>query len=188
MEKKDTSWATISSTPLIFLYFFIFFIFFRVFYVFFHIFSYFLYFSYFFIFFHIFHIFSLKIRGCTDIFSSWLPQFPSQSMRVFFAAWIVFHYFPQRGHTFYIFLLYLCFLYSRLYSVFVQFSPFHERLLLTIIRCQQFSTYRVTYTFKVNSKNLISISGILLNIYKIKKKKQQKNILIAFFMILVLLF
>jgi len=67
----------------IFSYFSYFFVFFRIFFVFFHIFPYFSIFfvffhifnifSYFFIFFIFFHIFSLKIRGCTDIFSSWLP-------------------------------------------------------------------------------------------------------------------
>jgi hypothetical protein len=67
----------------IFYIFSYFFVFFSYFFIFFRIFPYFLYFFIFFIFFHIFsyfsyffiffHIFSLKIRGCTDIFSSWLP-------------------------------------------------------------------------------------------------------------------
>jgi hypothetical protein len=60
----------------IFSYFYCFSIFFHIFpyfsyfFVFLRIFS---YFFIFFIFFHIFYIFSLKIRGFTDIFSSWLP-------------------------------------------------------------------------------------------------------------------
>jgi hypothetical protein len=63
--------------PLIFSHIFIIFLYFFIFFHIFHIFSYFLrifsYFFIFFIFFYIFYIFSLKIRGCTDIFSSWLP-------------------------------------------------------------------------------------------------------------------